>query len=184
MLRLQKGNWNSNLILWPLQSFRKNLRNYYEHVNLKNIKHRGFIADRSTVTNLSSCLFPRQLNVDIIYTEFSKAFGKFNHYILLLKIETVGIDSSLSATYRAYVKHLWYKLHNFLQTSGIPQGSVLGTLVFKLSISNMVSNIDVQHLGYADNMKLYYELTSVLIAIMYNSTSHPQIPVDTKSNYR
>jgi len=60
----------------------------------------GFQRNKSTITNslnfrnFVSDALSRGSNVDVIYTDFTKAFNKINHQILFIKLKQVGICGS------------------------------------------------------------------------------------------
>lgn len=139
-----------------------------------SINQHGFMRGRSTVTNLT-CLtqflcesLDKRCQVDVVYTDFSKAFDRLDHYLLLKKLESFGLSDSLIMVVRSYlcnrlqyVQHRGFKSSNFLQQSGVPQGSILGPLFFNMFVNDMLSNIDVCHLLYADDLKIYGTMTSL-----------------------
>jgi hypothetical protein len=69
----------------------------------------GFVSLRSTITNLV-CItdyitnaLDNNTQVDVIYTDFSKAFDKLNHNILLSKLSAFGFSPSLLYLIKSYV---------------------------------------------------------------------------------
>ena len=88
-----------------------------------------------------------------------KAFNKDPHFELLQKASTIGIgclvevpNDSLTARYQN-VRRGEERSEQFLLTSGKPQWSVIGLLLFPMFINNLPDNlINIEALLYAEEM--------------------------------
>ena len=103
-----------------------------------------------------------QHQVDVVYTDLSKAFDKIDHYQLLQKLECFGFSVSLISLLNSYLKDRYlfvqlngFKSRLFKQETGAPQGSVLGPLLFIMFVNDIVRVLDVDSLLYADDVKIY-----------------------------
>jgi ribonuclease P/MRP protein subunit RPP40 len=94
-------------------------------------------------------------NVDIIYLDFAKAFDKVDHGILLHKLKLLGIHGQIGSWISSFLmdRSQYVAVNGNLSTaskvvSGVPQGTVLGPLLFiilmgdidKLVTSSFVSS--------------------------------------------
>jgi hypothetical protein len=99
-----------------------------------------------------------------VFLDFSKAFDMVDHAILLCKLKSFGLDNNSLNWFESYLTNRQQKtsINNTLSSSlpvsvGVPQGSILGPLLFIIYINDM-PNI-VKHckiILYADDTLLYY----------------------------
>lgn len=139
-----------------------------------SLSQHGFVAGRSTTTNLAvftnfcvSC-FEKGFQVDSIYLDFAKAFDRVPHELLLLKLSRIGFHSSMLNWFRFYLTGRYAAVsvdgvysNFFTPTSGIPQGSILGPLLFNIFINDISHCFkNSQHLMYADDLKIFKSISS------------------------
>ena len=133
----------------------------------------GFVPMRSCSTQLllaleSWCdILDNGGLVDVIYTDFAKAFDTVPHERLAVKMEAFGITGKILRWVKSF-------LHNRRQKvciegveskwgavkSGIPQGSVLGPTLFVLFINDMPEEVTNMCKLFADDAKISSDITS------------------------
>jgi hypothetical protein len=141
---------------------------------LHDMQH-GFMKHRSCTTQLLKCyhsigrILDEGGQIDVIYLDFSKAFDSVPHNYLLFKLETLyGISGVVLDWFRNYLsdrvqrvviegeESAWAHV-----TSGVPQGSILGPLLFLLFINDMPRAVVSSFIAlFADDSKVYMSINS------------------------
>ena len=131
----------------------------------------GFLKARSRLTNLI-CFFEEITTwvdevspVDIIYLDFQKAFDKVPHQRLTINLKSHGTGISIinwieqwltDRRQRAVVDG---EVSNWKQVlSGVPQGSVLGPILFLAYINDLEEWVTIRIFKFADDTKLFRKL--------------------------
>ena len=135
----------------------------------------GFTSGKSCTTQLLEFLedltkaLDNGKDVDVIYLDFCKAFDKVPHRRLLKKLWAYGIRGKLHVWIKEFLSNRTQKVlvegkesATALVKSGIPQGSVLGPILFLNHINDLPSVILVLKIFFADDAKLYQIVSSMV----------------------
>ena len=148
-----------------------NLLNYIERENLLNINQSGFRANDSCINQLISITHEiyrafncnPSLEVRGIFLDLSKAFDKVWHQGLLFKLESFGIRGKLLNLLENYLSNRFQRVLLDGQESswlaikaGVPQGSILGPLLFLICINDLPNGLNLIAKLFADDASLFF----------------------------
>jgi hypothetical protein len=147
---------------------RKNIMNHLQEQKLITREQHGFVKGRSCVTQLLDVLdswtetIDNGGSVDVIYMDFQKAFDSVPYKRLLSKLSAHGIQGKVLSWLEAFltdrrqvVQVNGARSAEALVTSGIPQGSVVGPLMFVVYINDLPTVCSNQVKLFADDTKLF-----------------------------
>ena len=150
------------------------LSNHLEINNILTPHQHGFRKGFSTETQLIAVLddwlssLDKQTRTDVLLVDFSKAFDSVSHQRLLLKLNYYGITGNSLSWIENFVldrtqcvlvsgtRSSWISV-----TSGVPQGTVLGLLLFLIYINDIAHNLNTKIKLFADDAVFYSEVSNV-----------------------
>ena len=157
---------------------RKRIVYYIESNGLFNSSQHGFRGGRPCLSQLlqhydtiiSIIESNKNANVDVVYIDFAKAFDKVDIDILLNKVSKLGIGGKLGrwlhsfltgGSQKVMVKGIMSEASPVL--SGVPQGSVLGPLLFLIFIGDIDEGLVLPLLSsFADDTRLIAVVSTLL----------------------
>lgn len=135
----------------------------------------GFISGKSTVTELLECqlrwleCLDKSQVVDVVYIDFAKAFDSVVHSKLLRKCEQYGFKGKVFTFLKNFLseRKQRVKIDGSVSSfspvlSGVPQGSVLGPLLFLIYVNDLPECLNACEMKlYADDSKLFTSVSKI-----------------------
>ena len=153
--------------------FSQIMRHYTRHKFINPLQH-GFQKGLSCKTQLATTVDQLQKRlddkqqVDLIILDFQKAFDKVPHRHLLHKLHESGIHGQLHEWLTCYLTERTQRVivdgcesTEDRVMSGVPQGTVLGPLMFLTYINDITCGINGQMRLFADYALLYYPVRTI-----------------------
>ena len=108
--------------------------------------------------------FDSGMSTGMILIDLQKAFDTIDHQILLQKMSFLGFSTQSSKWFESYLSNRTFRVNienSFSDTAdlncGVPQGSILGPLLFLLYVNDMSQAVDCELFLYADDSCLVFQ---------------------------
>ena len=149
------------------------IMNHYDKYSILNKNQHGFQKGHSCETQLNnpideiSLALDQNEIIDCIILDFTKAFDTVAHQRLLQKLKCYGINKNVMEWIKNWLTKRTqivvvdgYNSNEEDVTSGVPQGTVLGPLMFLTYINDISENIDSKVKLFADDCLMYKVIKS------------------------
>ena len=150
------------------------IMSYFTSLNILNPLQHGFRPNHSCQTQLVDFIdeIQRSMNIrqqtDLLFIDFSKAFDTVPHGRLLNKLKFYGVRGPLLRWISSWLTERYQRVmvdgessSTTAVKSGVPQGTVLGPLMFLVYINDINENITSSVRLFADDCVIYKSITSL-----------------------
>jgi len=167
----------------------------FESIVLKNIQpsfnrllieeQHGFRSGRSTTTCNAVFFnyirvfeaFKAHSQVNVIFTDFCKAFNRVDHHILQCVLQAIGFGKPLLQWFSSFIdgRKQFVKIHGVSSDilpilSGVPQGGHLSPLLFSIFLNSINRSLkQARLLAFADDVKVFYQIESLNKCLFVNT---------------
>ena len=149
----------------------KHVFNYLRDHALITLCQSGFIPGDSTVNQLAQIYhllykaLDEKKDMRIVFLDISKAFDKVWHDGIIFKLRAMGIDGHLLEWFKDYLRQRHQRVVIGSCSSewgeikaGVPQGSVLGPLLFLIYINDITSVVQCNIRLFADDTTIFIDI--------------------------